>query len=192
MAVEVYMMTTIYLVRHAASIYSTDEMNRPISENGRLDADELFGQFEALRIDKVYSSPYKRAIDTVERISKSRELPVNLVNDFRERTKTNGKLDDFLENMAKLWQDEAFKFIGGESNAEGKARGIHALESILEVDTGMNIVISTHGDLMALILNYYDQTYGYEFWRKLDMPDAYKVVFEDKKIKTIAQVWARQ
>lgn len=82
---EERMITTIYLVRHADSSYSTDEVNRPISKAGVLDALALHKQFENIKIDKVYSSPYKRSIQTVEEIAESRKLSVELRENFKER-----------------------------------------------------------------------------------------------------------
>lgn len=185
------MSTTIYLVRHADSVYSEDELNRPISHEGSRDANELYRQFSSLRVDRVYASPYKRAIETVEKIASTRALTVDVRDEFKERTKTIGKLDNFFENMAKLWADKKMKFPGGESNEEAQRRGVEALELILERDGGRHVVIGTHGDLMTLILNHYDASFSYEFWRKLDMPDAYKLFFEGRKIIEIHQVWAR-
>lgn len=185
------MFTTVYLVRHADSIYTTDEMNRPISERGRLDAIELWRKFKDIDVHKVYSSPYKRAIQTVEGIALDKNLAINLIDDMRERKKIDGKLDNFQENVKKLWDNTSFKFIGGESNKEGQVRGVNAITNLLRENDGKSIVIGTHGDIMTLILNYYDNSYGYEFWKALDMPDAYKLTFSNEKICNIEKVWNR-
>jgi 2,3-bisphosphoglycerate-dependent phosphoglycerate mutase len=34
-------------------------------------------------------------------------------------------------------------------------------------------VVATHGNLLTLILNYYDLQIGYDFWSRLAMPDVY-------------------
>ena len=36
------MLTTVYFVRHAYSIYSSDELNRPLSEKGMKDAEKVW------------------------------------------------------------------------------------------------------------------------------------------------------
>jgi 2,3-bisphosphoglycerate-dependent phosphoglycerate mutase len=191
MKLEEIMVTTIYLVRHADSIYSTDELNRPISETGMLDVKDLHNQFADVEIDKVFSSPYKRSMQTVELIARSRKLSIEIIEDFRERTKIEGKLDNFLENVAKLWSNETLKLSGGESNVEGQSRGVQALEKIVSDNEGKSVVIGTHGDLMSLIINYYNKSYGYEFWRSLDMPDAYRLTFENNELENIERVWQR-
>lgn len=59
-------MTNIYFVRHANSSYSTDELNRPLSEKGINDAKKVTELLSHENISKVISSPYKRAIQSIE------------------------------------------------------------------------------------------------------------------------------
>ncbi|HBQ75403.1 MAG TPA: histidine phosphatase family protein, partial [Exiguobacterium sp.] len=58
-------MTTLYFVRHAHSTYSPDERARPLSGAGQADARRLLETFQGIPIDRFYSSPYRRAIETV-------------------------------------------------------------------------------------------------------------------------------
>jgi hypothetical protein len=39
----------------------------------------------------------------------------------------------------------------------------------------VEIVIATHGNLLALILQRYDPTAGFAFWRAMTMPDIYRL-----------------
>jgi 2,3-bisphosphoglycerate-dependent phosphoglycerate mutase len=71
----------------------------------------------------------------------------------------------------KVWHDEHFSFDGGESNKKAQERGVRALKKVLTEYSGKNIVIGTHGNIMVLIMNYYDSIYDYEFWKQLSMPD---------------------
>ena len=54
---------------------------------------------------------------------------------------------------------------------------------------GKNIVIGTHGNIMALIMNYYDKKYDYLFWKRLNMPDIYELSFEDKELISINKIY---
>lgn len=54
-----------------------------------------------------------------------------------------------------------------------------------------NIVIGTHGNIMALIMNYFDSKYDFTFWGNLDMPDTYKLTFEGKKLSMVERIWKR-
>lgn len=56
----------LYFVRHAHSVYSPDERNRPLSERGHQDAARVAELLEPEHIHVLISSPYKRAIQTIE------------------------------------------------------------------------------------------------------------------------------
>lgn len=45
---------------------------------------------------------------------------------------------------------------------------------------------------MVLILNYFDEQYGYMFWKELDMPDVYKVTFNKHELVSVKKLWDRQ
>ncbi|KYC89889.1 hypothetical protein B4102_3896 [Heyndrickxia sporothermodurans] len=53
---------------------------------------------------------------------------------------------------------------------------------------GKNVVIGTHGNLMVLILHYFDTSYRFNFWKKLSMPDIYRLSFFEKKLKDVKRI----
>lgn len=79
------MITNLYFVRHAHSIYSTDELGRPLSEQGLIDAKEVTDLLIEEDIDIVVSSPYKRAYQTVEGIALHLEQEIEINDDLKER-----------------------------------------------------------------------------------------------------------
>ncbi len=70
-------------------------------------------------------------------------------------------------------------------------RAVPALFEVLETYKGKNIVIGAHGNVMVLMMNYFDETYDFEFWKELDMPDIYKLLFKDTDLKEVSRVWGR-
>jgi 2,3-bisphosphoglycerate-dependent phosphoglycerate mutase len=52
------------------------------------------------------------------------------------------------------------------------------VERLRAQHAGEHLVLSTHGNLMALVLQYYDPCIDYQFWRELSMPDVYRVRLE--------------
>ncbi len=68
------MLTNLYLVRHAHSIYTPDELERPLSERGFADAQTVTKLLKKENIEFVYSSPYKRAIQTIEGLANAKGL----------------------------------------------------------------------------------------------------------------------
>lgn len=42
---------------------------------------------------------------------------------------------------------------------------------------------------MVLMMNYFSKEYDYTFWKNLEMPDIYKLIFEGKQILTVERIW---
>ena len=53
------------------------------------------------------------------------------------------------------------------------------------------LVVATHGNLMALILNGLDPSFGYEFWRELSFPDVYELAFEASALIRVRRMWGQ-
>lgn len=182
-------MTNIIFVRHAHSIYTPDELGRPLSEKGTTDAKRVTEILKKEKIDVVISSPYKRAIQTVEGIANTIEKEIEMVNDFRERTLSSVPVDDFQAAITKVWEDPQFALDGGESNAVAQERGVNITFQIIEKYKGKNVVIGTHGNIMVLIMNYFNEKYDFTFWKNLNMPDIYKCTFEERELVNVQRLW---
>lgn len=183
--------TNLYLVRHAHSVYTPDEFERPLSDKGFADAKRVTKRLIPENIEQVISSPYKRAIQTVEGIAKHLDQEVEIIVDYRERTLTREPAVDFEEAITKVWVDPSFSWEGGESNIVAQQRGVAITLELLDRYAGKNIVVGTHGNLMVLVMNYFDQQYGFDFWKQLDMPDIYRLRFERKELVGVERVWGK-
>lgn len=180
--------TRLYFVRHAHSAYTPDERGRPLSESGRADAEQVKKALESEGIGRVLSSPYKRAIETVEPLAASIGREILLIEGFRERQLSEGPVEDFAAAIAKVWDDEDYAFRGGESNREAKARGVEAALEVVKRYPGERIAIGTHGNLMVLVMNHFDSRYGVGFWRELAMPDIYCLRFDGMELAGVERV----
>ncbi|MBD7906716.1 histidine phosphatase family protein [Sporosarcina gallistercoris] len=181
--------TTLVLVRHAHSTYTSDELGRPLSSKGFSDAVQMSELLQKESIDVVISSPYKRAIQTVEGIAEFFDLDVVIVDGFKERTLSGQPVEDFDVAIRAVWENPAFSWNGGESNLIAQQRGVEATLNVLDLYEGKYIVVGTHGNIMALIMNYFDEHYDFRFWNTLGMPDAYKLTFENKKLLEVNRLW---
>lgn len=184
------MNTNVYFVRHAHSTYTPDELGRPLSDRGKKEAEKVTEILRHENIDVVASSPYERARETVAGIAKYHELPILTVEGFRERKLAAHPVEDFEGAVYKLWHEDDYAFEGGESNKTAQSRAINELLKFLELHRGKNIVIGTHGNIMVLMMNYFDSSFHYEFWKELTMPDIYKLTFNDQlKLINVIRVW---
>jgi 2,3-bisphosphoglycerate-dependent phosphoglycerate mutase len=181
-------MTKIYLVRHAHSVYTPEELTRPLSEKGKRDALHVTERLKNEKIDVVCSSPYKRAVETVDGIAQYINQEITLVEEMRERTLSAVPVENFQEAISSVWADPTSSLEGGESNLTAQNRGVYGIFKIMEEYNGKNVVIGTHGNIMVLIMNYFDETYGVEFWRELEMPDIYCLTFDDANLQSVSRI----
>ncbi|MEF2247216.1 histidine phosphatase family protein [Paenibacillus sp. IITD108] len=68
-------------------------------------------------------------------------------------------------------------------------RAVNVITSIIESNKGRKIVIGTHGDIMTLMLNHFDNRYGYSFWESTSMPDIYKLTLDANKLIAVERMW---
>lgn len=102
--------TYIYFVRHAHSIYTPEERERPLSEKGLQMARNVTAVLKQEQIDFVISSPYKRAMQTVEGVAEHFELSIQIEEDFRERLLSKIPVVDFEQAITRVWENPAFSF----------------------------------------------------------------------------------
>ena len=178
-------MTDIYFIRHAQSARNfTDERQRPLTQEGTLDADTLAEFMERYHIDAVISSPYKRAFDTVLPIAMARGLDIKTDERLREREAGSWKGENFLEYIEMQWENRDFSVEGGESINAVQSRSIAAVSDILLKNSGQSIAVGTHGTALSAILGHYDRTFGFrDFMRIIDiMPYVIKLSFKGEAL----------
>jgi len=185
------LITNLYFVRHAHSTYSTDELNRPLSERGKEDAGKVTHILKNENINVLISSPYKRAVQTIEGLAEVCGVEIVLEEGFKERLLSEKPIDDFDSAISKVWADYSFSWEGGESNIVAQNRGVRALEKVLKRFEGQNIAVGTHGNIMVLIMHYLDNKFDFTFWKQLDMPDIYKLSFDNRRLIEVKRLWER-
>jgi 2,3-bisphosphoglycerate-dependent phosphoglycerate mutase len=181
-------MTILYLIRHAHAFWQPDE-NRPLSERGRADAEMLARLLSDRPITAIYSSPASRASKTIGPLAERLGLDVVEVPDLRERELATLLTTDFETVIQSMWLAPGEALPGSESNDAAQARGVSVVKSILSSHENAHVVISTHGNLLALIVNGLKPEYGYEFWQNLTFPDVFELNFESSRLREIRRLW---
>jgi len=181
-------MTSIYLVRHAHANWEPSE-ERPLSDRGRAAARLLAERLGELSISAIYSSPARRAVQTVTPLAEAHGFSPVIVPDLRERELVVASGMTFETAVQAAWRDPQTAGGGGESNEAGAARGVRVLRRILSSHQHQSIVVSTHGNLLALMLNHLDPSYGHEAWRALTFPDVFRLTFQDQALLQRERVW---
>ena len=149
----------IVLVRHAEAVpigtppWDVDDDQRPLSEKGLRDADELALELDPYHFNAVYSSPYARSLQTVGPTAARRSLEVQPLDDLRERRLTATQGDDWADRLAQAWADPDYAAPGGETGRAAQLRGLRALDLLRARHAfGGRLLVGSHGNLISLIL----------------------------------------
>lgn len=180
--------TEVIFVRHAKVNYTPEDKERALSKEGMKQREEVLNILKDKEIDIIYSSPFKRAIDTIKPYSLYKNMTINILDDLRERKVSDVFIDDFKTFSTKQWNDFNYKLNKGESLREVQDRGIKVVENIVRKNKGKNIVIGTHGTFLGILLNFYEKRCDYEFWKNLKMPAIISITYDSQnEVKNILE-----
>ena len=159
----------IVLVRHAHAVpggtpgWEDKDDERPLTEQGLRDADELAFELDPYHFNAAYSSPYTRSVQTVTPTAARRSMEVQLLDDLRERRQTIGQRDD--------WADPDFAAPGAETSREAQVRGLRALDLLRARHAdGGRLLVGSHGNLISLILQSLEPEVGHAFHQAMPNP----------------------
>lgn len=190
MGVKIYMGTKVYFVRHAEPDYTNrDDMTRPLTEKGLQDTKKVTEALADKGISAVYSSPYKRTVDTIMDFAEFSGLEIKTIRDFRERS-VGTWVEDFKSFSQNQWADFEYKLEGGECLREVQERNIYALLEVLAAEKGKSIAIATHGTALSTIISYFKPDFGYQgFYSIADkMPYIICMSFDGMKLEALEEI----
>ncbi|OBZ07770.1 histidine phosphatase family protein [Bacillus sp. FJAT-26390] len=187
------MKTTIYMVRHAESAFAFgQERTRGLSTEGFAAAKQVAELFTGIDVHYMASSPYTRAKQTIQYIADQKCLEIVEYEELIERPikglDYEAPWNELYEAIRTSFVDQDFALKGGESTRQAQQRAIPVIEKLLEEQQGKNIVIGTHGNIMTIIMNDFDDQYGFEFWDSTSKPDIYKLTFNMNRLEQVERV----
>ncbi len=158
---------TFYIVRHGTSIanerriYSSviaEDMG--LSELGKKQVVGIAEFLENKDIGTIYSSPFKRAIQTSEAISKKTGCGIKVTDALREMNcgkwegYTEMQIQEKFRNAWKGWHYDPQNnpIPGGESLMELQARALPVFNTVVKESKGKNAVIVTHYCVFNVLL----------------------------------------
>ncbi len=173
----------VLLVRHAEPVpIGTPEIHdddRPLTDAGRAAAEELATELDGWEVTAIYSSPYERAVQTVTVLAARRGLPVQLLDDLRERRLSPEPHDAWRDTLERSWGDADFELPGGESGRTAQRRAIAILDLLRTRHAdGGRIVLGSHGNLISLVLQALQPEVGYDFHMAMPMPALYRLTHD--------------
>jgi broad specificity phosphatase PhoE len=142
-------MTTLLLVRHGETDWNAEgrlqgHTDRPLSDYGRRQAQQLAGELEDEELEAIYSSDLARARETAEIVGERLGLPVVLDPDLREKDWGT------WEGLNAVERDRV-EFVGETTEAH-QERMLRALRRIAERHPGDGrVLVVTHGGSMRRV-----------------------------------------
>src|SRR5690606_24805396 len=143
---------TLYLVRHCKATGQAPDAE--LTAEGFEQARALTDFFRELDISHIISSPFTRAIQSIEHLADSRSLPIQIDDRLAERVLSRDEMPDWMEKLERTFADPDLKYAGGESAREAAERGAEALAEAPD-----RAVLVTHGNMMGLLLKRFEEAY---------------------------------
>lgn len=171
---------TIVLVRHAEPVPPGDpryeENDRPLSATGAEQALRLAARLADPPPAAIYSSPYARAVQTIEPLSDRTGLAIGIIDDLRERLLATGPLPDWLSQLQQCFADFDARAPGGESSREAQNRVVRTLSVLRDRHPEERVIVASHGNLIALALHARaPDVVDFDFWAAIPMPAVYEL-----------------
>lgn len=178
----------VLLVRHATAVPAGTgglaEADRPLTSEGLAAAIELAGELDAYGVTAIYSSPYRRAVETVSPIGVRRGLEVQVLDDLRERLLNVAPDDAWAATLERAWEYPDFATPGAESGRDAQRRGMGILDLLRSRHPdGGRIVLGCHGNLISLMLQSLDAQVGYAFHMAMPNPAVYRLTHDGMRWK---------
>ncbi|AZB41300.1 histidine phosphatase family protein [Bacillus sp. FJAT-42376] len=175
----------IYLIRHCKA--NGQEAEATLTAEGEVQAVSLSAFLTDKNIKVIYSSPYKRAVDSISPFAGQNRLNITIDRRLEERILSKENLHDWMDKLSQTFVDKTLCFGGGESSHYAASRGLAVIRDFLDGPFQTAAIVS-HGNLISLILNHFDETFGFEQWKTLSNPDVYLLEFEGST-PAIRRVW---
>lgn len=165
-------MKTIYLVRHCQA--TGQEPEAQLTEKGEEQARQLATFFADYPVDRIISSPYHRAIATIQPLANKRGLVIEEDERLVERVLSLQPREDWFERLRETFEDLNLELEGGESSSKAMNRANALFAEIMEGEQ-KEIVLVSHGCLLALFMKSIDDRFGFRDWELLSNPDVFKL-----------------
>ena len=179
-------MKRLYLVRHCQATGQQPEA--PLTPEGESQAEKLANFLTPLGIQRIVSSPYRRAVQSIQPLGNRLGLPVEIDGRFAERVLSTAPLADWLVRYQASFDELDVALKGGESSRDAMARGASAVEDMLAHPAETSVAVS-HGNLLTLIRRHFDSRSGYEEWKALTNPDVFCLEVEGAT-RRLVRVWS--
>ncbi len=156
----------LHLIRHSLTPETGKRLSSldpdiSLSPRGQAIATELGEYLSAVPLEAIYTSPHQRCRQTAAAIARGRRIRPRIDKAFIEADYGRW-LGRPLKSLYRLkaWQDlmanaSRFRFPDGETLQEVQTRAVTGVENLAARHAGESIAVSSHGDVIKVILAHY-------------------------------------
>ena len=177
-------MARLLLVRHADSVVPTvgglDDDLRPLTDLGHSQAKGLVAELTAHSPTRIWSSPYLRAVQTIQPTADALGLPVEISDELREWRSGLGPRPDFAVVYRGHWDDAEGAEPDGESHQALTRRTTTAIRAAASMSG--TTVLASHGTWVARALFGLGLPVDADTWLSMPMPAVYALDFRQHRL----------
>lgn len=182
------MRATLILLRHAAPVIPSpggpDDYTRPLTTEGHQQARSVIDELGALTPRAIVSSPYLRAVQTVQPLAQALGLPVRTDYELREWDSGLKPRPDYARHYALSWTMPRLARAGAESLDQLSRRAVAALLGLAQQHNDSTVVVGSHGTFIARALVGFGFTrVDWAFSHAMPMPAIYRLDLTDHRIQ---------
>lgn len=175
----------VYVIRHCEAKGQSSAAS--LTEQGFYQATVLTDFFADKKIDRIITSPFLRAIQTIEPLSTRKNINIEIDERLSERILSTSDLPYWCEKLRATFTDMELKLEGGESSNEAMERIVNVVEETFKSESEHTIIVS-HGNIMTLLLKNYNSDVDFQFWTRLSNPDVFQLIVKDHEVM-IERIW---
>jgi 2,3-bisphosphoglycerate-dependent phosphoglycerate mutase len=123
-----------------------------LTETGRVQASRLADSLAELGPGVVMSSPYLRAVQTLEPAARQWDLPIHTDQRLREWDSGIEPTPDYGRHYEQSWAHPRWARPGAESLHELTERAVQALTDLVDDSPDRPVVIGSHGTFISRVL----------------------------------------
>jgi 2,3-bisphosphoglycerate-dependent phosphoglycerate mutase len=143
------------------------------------DAHDLVKVLQSFEPAAIYSSPYLRAIQTVQPVADSIGKSVTAIEEFKEHRMAPHPISYWREVLGQQWADFDHAHEGGESMNSTGARAWDVLHGLQREHPDETVLLAGHGTIISIVLNKLEITVGFDFHLAMPNPAVYVLSFDE-------------
>jgi 2,3-bisphosphoglycerate-dependent phosphoglycerate mutase len=117
-------------------------------------------------------------VHTIAPLSGHLGVKLEHVADLRERVFTNARVADWATTWKTAWKDPSFAFPDGESGRDAQIRIYAAMIRIATTSRARTLAVSSHGNVIALLLHRIHSSFTLEQASAIRNPDVFRLTYD--------------